>query len=180
MQGFNCQYAVVYIDYIIVVNRGDSHDHLRVLKQVIELLHKYGYGLKLRKEKSGFATKEMKSLDHLVSTTKHSFLSMFSPCAASVLKQLQNVLTKVRTMTDCCAEHDQSFEASKTLFNGEELCHCDQKPSSEAHTDASAHTVWCVSVSLSESQKNWGSTHRELLTVKDYEYALQSFVRKGF
>jgi hypothetical protein len=85
-------------------------------------------------------------------------------------------------MTDWSSKHDECFEASKLLFDGQELVHFDDTATIEVHTDASAHglggaliqndkPVWCVSSSMTESQKVWGATDRELL-------ALQQMVKK--
>ena len=73
------------------------------------------------------------------------------------------------------------------LFEGQELLHFDDKASIEVHTDASAYgfggvliqndkPVWCVSASMTESQKVWGATDRELLAVKQVVKKLSRFL----
>ena len=64
---------------------------------------------------------------------------MFFPCTSSVLRPLQNLLGKKRSMSDWSSEHDECFEASKLLFDGQELVHFDDKATIEVHTDASAY-----------------------------------------
>ena len=102
---------------------------------------------------------------------------MFSPCTSSVLLPLQNLLGKKRSMSDWSSEHDDFFEASRLLFDGQELGRFEDKGTIEVHTDASAYglgkfliqndkAVWCVSASMTESQKVWGATDRELLAVQ--------------
>ena len=90
-------------------------------------------------------------------------------------------------MSDWSPEHDECFEASKLLFDGQELLHFDDKATIEVHTDASAYgfggvliqndkPVWCVSASMTESQKVWGATDRELLAVKQVVKKLSRFL----
>jgi hypothetical protein len=80
-------------------------------------------------------------------------------------------------MSDWSSEHHECFEASKSLLDGQELVHFDDTATIEVHTDASAYglwgvliqndkPVWCVSTSMTDSQKVWGATDRELLAVK--------------
>ena len=79
------------------------------------------------------------------------------------------------------------FEAGKLLFHGQELVHFDDTATIEVHTDASAYglggvliqsdkPVWCVSASMTESQKVWGATDRELLAVKQVVKKLSRFL----
>jgi len=204
MEGLNWNYVLAYIDDIIVITKGNFENHLEALQQVLERLRQYRS--RLRREKCSFACKEVKYLGYQVSTVGITpqyeylhrirawpkpksrdelraylglfpFLSMFSPCTSSVLCPLQNLFGKKRSMSDWSPEHDECFEASKLLFDGQELLHFDDKATIEVHTDASAYglggvliendnPVWCVSASMTESQKLWGATNRELLAVK--------------
>jgi len=90
-------------------------------------------------------------------------------------------------MSDWSSEHDECFEASKLLFDGQELVHFDDRTTIEVHTDASAYglggvliqndkPVWCVSASMTESQKVRGATDRELLPVKQVVKKLSRFL----
>jgi hypothetical protein len=90
-------------------------------------------------------------------------------------------------MSDWSSEHDDFFEASRLLFDGQELGRFEDKGTIEVHTDASAYglgkfliqndkAVWCVSASMTESQKIWGGTDRELLTVKQVVKKLSQFL----
>ena len=105
------------------------------------------------------------------------FIFRFSPCTSSLLRPLQNLLGKKRSMSDWSLKHDECFEALKLLFYGQELVHFDDKATIEVHTDSSAYElggvlfqndkpVWCVSASMTKSQKVWGAIDRELSAVK--------------
>jgi len=91
-------------------------------------------------------------------------------------------------MSDWSSEHEECFEASKLLFNGQELVYFDDTATIKVHTDASAHglggvliqndkPLWCVSASMTESQRIWGATDRELLAVKQVVKSLSRFLR---
>ena len=90
-------------------------------------------------------------------------------------------------MSDWSSEHDECLEASRLLFDGQELVHFDDMATIEVHTDASAYglggvliqndkPVRCVSASMTESQKVWGATDRELLAVKEVVKKLTRFL----
>jgi len=128
---------------------------------VLERLRKYR--LRLRREKCSFACKEVKYLGYRVSTVGIApqyeyldrirawrkpksrdelraylglfpFLSMFSPCTSSVLRPLENLLGKIRSVSDWSSEHDDCFEASKFLFDGQQLRHFKDTATIEVHT----------------------------------------------
>jgi hypothetical protein len=116
---------LAYIDDTIVITTGDDENNLEVLQQVLERLRQYR--LRLRREKCSFAGKEVKYLGYQVSTVLIApqyeyldhigalpnpksrdelraylglfpFLSLFSPCASSILRPFQNLLGKKRSM----------------------------------------------------------------------------------
>ena len=187
-------------------------NHLEVLQQVLEGLRKYR--LRLRREKCSLACKavylgyqvstfriaaQYDYLDRILAWPKPKyrdelraylglfpFLSMFSTCTSSVLRPFQNFLGKKRSMLDWSSEHDDCFEASKLLFDGQELVNFDDMGTIEVHTNASAYglggvliqndkPVLCVSASMTESQKVWSATDRELLAVKHVVKKLYRF-----
>ena len=113
------------------------------------------------------------------------FLSVFSPCTSTVLSPLQNLLGKKRSVSDWSSKHDECFVASKLLFDGE--VHFEDKAAIEVKSDARAYglgraliqnhkPVWCVSASMTESQKVCGATDRELLAVKEVIKKLSRFL----
>jgi len=90
-------------------------------------------------------------------------------------------------MSDWSSEHDECLEASRLLFDGQELVHFDDTATIEVHTDFSAYglgglliqndkPVLCVSALMTESQKVWGATDRELLAVKQVVKKLSRFL----
>ena len=149
MEGLNWNYVLAYIEDIISITKGDYENHFEVLQQVLERLHKYR--LRLRRDKCSFVCKEVEYqvstvgiapqyeyLDRIRAWPKPKSrdelraclgvfpsLSMFSPCTSSVLRPLQSLLGKKRSMSDWSSEHDKCFEASKLLFEGQELVHSD-------------------------------------------------------
>jgi hypothetical protein len=75
-------------------------------------------------------------------------------------------------------KHQSYFSMHKSWFTSATI---------EAHTDASAYglggvliqndkPVWCVSASMTESQRTWGATDRELLAVKQVVKKLSRFL----
>ena len=169
------------MDEIIVITCGNWEDQLRVLERLKKFM------LKLPREKWQFAAKEVKCLAYLVCTTGMGpqyhymdricfrpkpttrdqlrvflglfpFLSMFSPCAASVLSLLKILFSKTRTMAEWSPEHDECFEAAESLFNGQELVHFGHDAPIKVHSDNSADglggvlmhgkPLWCASTSL--------------------------------
>jgi len=116
MEGLNWNYVLAYIDDIIVITKGDYENHLEVLQQGSEVLEyqvstvgtppQYEFLDRIR------AWPKPKSRDEWrVYLGWFPFLSMFSPSTSSILRPLQNLLGKKRSMSDWSSEHDECFEA---------------------------------------------------------------------